>query len=127
MTTQSHEPTKSDFDVHPVPTRWRPVLKDVVKALAEGDYALSREIPCVRMKPSAPAQIRSYVADYGERLVELPDDTWQSSFALWTGTHCTVTVSLWTAESGESDMVLSARVFEDSGDYRFEIGLVYVP
>jgi hypothetical protein len=38
-----------------------------------------------------------------------------------------VLVDLWTLESGESDMVLSARVFEVTNGFQIEIDSVHVP
>lgn len=38
------------------------------------------------LPPPAEA-VRDYRADYGATLVELPDDTWQTSVAQWVETH----------------------------------------
>jgi hypothetical protein len=57
-------------------------------------------------------QIRRYLADYGCTLVELPEDTWQTSVSQWMETHWEVLVDLWTAEEGRSDLVLAGRVVE---------------
>jgi len=43
------------------------------------------------------------------------------------GTHWEVLVDLWTVESGKSDLVLDARVFEQETGFRIEIHSVYVP
>jgi hypothetical protein len=43
------------------------------------------------------------------------------------GTRWDVLIDLWTVESGRSDLVLDARVFEVPSGYRYEIHLVYVP
>jgi hypothetical protein len=42
-------------------------------------------------------------------------------------THWDVLVDLWTVESGCSDMVLHAHVFEAGKSFRVEVYLVYVP
>lgn len=70
---------------------------------------------------------RSYIADYGATLVELPDDSWRTSVAQWHRTHWEFLADLWTAEEGRSDLVLSGRAFETEGGYRFELHLIYVP
>jgi hypothetical protein len=73
-------------------------------------------------------QITEYVADYGETLDELPEETWTTSVAQWTGPLWDVLVDLWTKESGKSDLVLHARVFEEGpGEYRIVVDSVHVP
>jgi hypothetical protein len=112
----------------PVADAWRPTSRAVVRALASDDYALSRGIPLVATPTQAMSdQMRAYVASYGERLADLPDDTWDSSVAQWMGTHWDVLVDLWTVESGQSDLVLDVRVVETDDGFRFEIGPLYVP
>jgi hypothetical protein len=65
--------------------------------------------------------------DYGETLVELPRETWESSVAQWMGAHWDVLVDLWTEGEGRRDLVLDARVHETESGFRFEVRLVYVP
>jgi hypothetical protein len=123
-----HQPVKDKDKAHPIPDAWRAHLREIVKALAERDYGLSRGIPCVAPASTATAdQIRAYVTDFGEELVDLPDETWNSSLSQWMGTHWDVLVDLWTVESGRSDLVLNVRVFEAEKDFRFEIDSVHVP
>lgn len=113
---------------HPIADAWRPVLREIVKALAEGDYGLSNGIPFVAPPSKATAdQIRAYIADFGETLADLSDETWDSSVSQWMGTHWDVLVDLWTVESGRSDLVLSLRVFEADKEFRFEIDSLHVP
>lgn len=126
--TETQELVKDLDEAHLVASSWRPVLRKVVQAFSEGDFDLSRGIPSVAPIASTTAnQIRGYVAAYGETLAELPDEAWDSSLSQWMGTHWDVLVDLWTAESGESDMVLGVRVFEVEHGFRFEVGSVYVP
>jgi hypothetical protein len=121
-------PVKDGEAAHPVATAWREPFRDVVKAFKQGDYALATNVPMVIPVPSATAnQIKAYVLDYGETLADLPEETWGTSVAQWMGTHWDVLVDLWTVESGRSDMVMSARVFEVGTSFRIEIELVYVP
>lgn len=113
---------------HPVASVWRAAFRAVVAAFRRGDYTLARGVPSVApVSPAAASQIAGYIAAYGETLAELPDATWESSVAQWTGTHWDVLVDLWTLESGRSDMVLAARVFEVEGSHRIQIDSVYVP
>jgi hypothetical protein len=119
---------KDEETAHPVATAWREAFRDVVNAFRQGDYALATNIPMVAPVSSATVdQIKTYVLDYGETLADLPGETWATSVAHWMGTHWDVLVDLWTVESGRSDMVMSARVFEMERSFRIEIGAVYVP
>jgi hypothetical protein len=103
-------------------------LCEIVLAFVEGDFSLSRGLPRVRLRSPATARhIREYIADYGEALVALPEDTWRTSEALWMGSFWDVFVDLWTVSEGRSDMVLSVRVLEMEGGYEFEVHAVYVP
>lgn len=104
------------------------MLRAIVHALAEAEWELSGGSEFVTPVTKARlAEFREYVADYGESLIDLPDDAWDTSISQWMGTHWDVIVDLWTAESGRSDLVLSVRVFEDDGHFRFEIDSVHVP
>lgn len=126
---EQQEPIKDEDRARPVATLWRPTLSEVAKAMAEGDYGLSRRhLPSVApVSEETAEQIRAYVSDYGETLAEPSDETWNSSVSQWMGTYWEVLVDLWTIESGASDLVLSVRVFEAGDNYRFEIDSVHVP
>jgi hypothetical protein len=103
-------------------------LRKIVDAFVRGDFALKKRIPLVAPVPPATArQMKKYVAEYGETLRALPDDTWSTSVAQWMGTRWEVLVDLWTVESGRSDMVLHVFVSEVKTGFRIEIHLVYVP
>jgi hypothetical protein len=107
---------------------WRPAFHAVVEAFVRGDYSLCEAVDGVEPVPQDTAQhIRDYVADYGETLVPLPPETWETSCAQWMGSHWDVLVDLWTEAEGRSDMVLSARVTESDGGHRIKLGIVYVP
>lgn len=125
---QVQVPLKDGNAEHPVADVWRPVIREIVKALVDGDYRRIAGMASV----AAPAQktvdqIRAYVADFGETLVELPDETWSSSVSQWMGTYWAVLVDLWTLESGRSDLALSLRVYEAGTGFRVEITSVHVP
>ena len=113
----------------PVPAAWRPLLRSVVRAFVGGDFGLGVGVDGVHpVSDKDAAQIRDYVADYGETLIELPEETWTTSVvqqvddALWD-----VLVDLWTAESGCSDMVLQGRFDTSKPGLSFRVHLVYVP
>lgn len=122
------DPRKDLERAHPVSTVWRPLLRRIVQAVAEGnEQALGGMEPTIAVSPTAINDMVASVADYGETVIDLPEETWNSSIAQWMGTHWDVLVDLWTVESGRSDLVLAVRVFEYGGDYRFEVDSIYVP
>jgi hypothetical protein len=128
MQPTNQQPVKDKDGAHPIADAWRSQLREIVKAFAEGDYDLSRGIPSVAPVSKATTnQIRAYIADFGEALADLHDETWHSSVSQWMGTHWDVLVDLWTVESGRSDLVLSLRVFEADKGFRFEIDSLHVP
>ncbi len=121
------EPIKDDVQ-RPVPTVWRSVLREIVEAIRQGDAGLASQLPSVSdVDPESAAQIREYVMDYGETLVALPEEAWESSVALWFEGFWQVLVDLWTEPMTRSDLVLHVKVFEEGAGYRFDVGLVYVP
>jgi hypothetical protein len=128
MQITDSEPFKDPHNEHPIPASWRPTLWGIVQVYVQRRYELAAELAHVApISPSVAKQIREYIEDYGEELIDLPDEAWDTSVCRWMGTHLDVIVDLWTTESGRSDMVLSVRVFEDNGGYRFEIDSVHVP
>lgn len=121
------EPVKDDAQ-RPVPERWRPVLREIAEAIRLGDPALASRLPSVAEVPTdTAAHIRDYVADYGEALIPLPEESWDSSVALWQGSFWEVLVDLYGEPRTRTDLVLHVQVFEDGASYRFHVGLVYVP
>jgi hypothetical protein len=112
----------------PIPTAWRPVLKDIVSALVRHDYQLSAVVGGVLPVSTETAeQIRKYIASYGEVLTELPEAAWSTSVCIWTGSRWDALIDLWTVSEGRSDLVLSVRVPEDKGSFIFSVYMVYVP
>ena len=128
MVGKLQEPVKDEEREHPIAGVWRPALREIVKALVHGDYTLAKGIQSVApLSVDSADRIQKYIAAYGETLAELPDETWTTSCSQWMGTHWELLVDLWTLESGRSDMVLDARVFEAEDGFRIEIHAVYVP
>jgi hypothetical protein len=113
---------------HPIAGAWRSMLREVVHQLAQGDHELAQGVRGVEpVAASVAQQMREYIADYGATLIELPEDTWETSVAQWMDGHWTILLDLWTAEEGRSDLVLSGDVIETSAGPRLTIHLVYVP
>jgi hypothetical protein len=119
---------KDESGERPIPTIWRPVFRDVVSALVRHDYRLSAGVPKVLPVSAATADhMASYIRAYGQTLVELPEQTWDSSVCIWMGKRWDVLVDLWTQSEGRSDLVLAAQVLESGPDFVVDIGMVYVP
>lgn len=112
----------------PIPSEWRPVFRAIVNALVMGDFKLSAGVPQVSpVTDDLAEQIETYVRDYGDDLVELPDETWKSSVCIWTGRRWDTIVDLWTERQGRSDLVLQTFVSEFEGNFKFDVHMVYVP
>lgn len=60
-------------------------------------------------------------------LIELPDETWESSICMWMGNHWDVLIDLWTEAEGRSDLVLSAQVTESDNSFVVNVDMIYVP
>jgi len=122
------EPNKDPDNEYRVPDSWRPAFEAVVTSFRAGDYFLATPIDMVEPIASDVAEAaRAYVTDYGEELIDLPEEAWATSVVRWMGEYWDVLVDLWTEDEGESDLVLSARVFESAPSYRIRINGVYVP
>lgn len=119
---------KDETCERPIPTAWRSVLREIVKAFARRDYGIKvRVIGVATVSEATKSQIERYIAAYGATLVELPEAAWDSSICIWMGKHWDVLVDLWTVTEGRSDLVLYARVLEVATGYEFHISMVYVP
>ena len=123
------DPVKDASHEVAIPEAWRPTLKAVVDSLVRRDTVIGVGLPSV---DPVPAEISQQCIDaidgYGAvTLVTLPDESWDTSVALWFGDHWRCLVDLWTEEEGRSDLVLDVHVFENGPGYRFHVQLVYVP
>ncbi len=115
-----------ESEQRPIPTHWRQTFREVVAAFVAADYRL-REIPGVEpVSTETATQIQRYIRDYGATLTSLPDETWESSVCIWTGSHWDTLIDLWTQEEGRSDLVLHAHV-TDAPVFSVKVYLVYVP
>lgn len=111
-----------------IPTSWRETLTKIVDAIKEGDYQLSRNITNVpKLSENVAMAIKHNIESYGETLVSLPEETWNTSVCQWMGGYWDVFIDLDT-EEGASDLILSVRIREtSSSSYSFAVHLVYVP
>jgi len=110
-----------------VPEIWKGVFREVVDALKDGDYQLARDITNVStISEKVAMAIKGNIESYGEALISLPEETWNTSVCQWMVGYWDVLVDLFT-EEGESDLVLSVRVRESSLGYLFDVHSVCVP
>tara|TARA_B100001173_G_C15517298_1_gene349748 strand:- start:100 stop:480 length:381 start_codon:yes stop_codon:yes gene_type:complete len=119
---------KNEEEEGPIPHVWRPIFKDIVKAFVNKDYNLSSGIKNVNtVSKSTAKQIKEYIEDYGEELIELPEETWESSVYICYGDYWNILIDLFTKGEGLSDLALKAEVIEKDNNYVVDINLVYVP
>ena len=119
---------KNEEEEGPIPHDWRPIFKDIVKAFVNKDYNLSSGIKNVNtVSKSTAKQIKEYIEDYGEELIELPEETWESSVYICYGDYWNILIDLFTKGEGLSDLALNAEVIEKDNNYVVDINLVYVP
>lgn len=112
----------------PIPTIWRETISQIVCSFVNKDYENSTVIAGLeKLDQQTVNHIKDYIADYGEELVPLPEETWQTSVCLWADTHWDILVDLWTESEGQSDLVLKATVRESECNYLFNIEMVFVP
>jgi hypothetical protein len=118
-----------DSDVEcPIPSAWRPAIREIARAFSQGDYGLRSGIPGVApVSPETASQIAEYIQSYGEQLVDLSETTWDTSVCIWMDGHWDALVDLWTESEGRSDLVLSLKVFETDAEFTIRIYMVYVP
>jgi len=113
---------------HPIPTVWRPTICRVVYAFVRRDYQLNAGVPgVVPVSAKTAEQIRSYIQDYGAELVDLPEETWESSVCMWQDNQWNALIDLWSLSEGRSDLVLNLQVSDVQGGFEFTIYMVYVP
>ena len=120
--------TKNSENEGPVPSTWRPILQSIVSAFVRHDYRLAEGILGVApVSEKTATQICKYIQEYGAKLVELPQQSWDTSVCIWTGDHWDALIDLWTEEEGCSDLVLQVHVSEVGNEYVVTVYMVYVP
>lgn len=113
----------------PVPTRWRSVIGEIVHAFVCGDYRLAAGVAGVEpVAPQDAQAIERYLQDYGAVLIDLPDETWDTSVCMWRGgDRWEVLVDLWTCAEGRSDLVLHLEMRESASKVTARVHMVHVP
>ncbi len=121
------EVEKNEEEELPIPHLWRPTFKAIVSAFVQRDYGLNNGVKNVStVSENTATQIKEYIEDYGEELIELPDETWDTSVYICYGEYWNVLIDLFTVGEGLSDLVLNVEVRENDNEYLFNIRLVYV-
>lgn len=119
---------KNEEEELPIPQVWRPIFKNIVKAFVNKDYSLSSGVNHVNpISDQTAEQIQEYIEEYGAELVDLPEETWDTSVYIYYGDYWNVLIDLFTKNEGLSDLVLNAEVREKDNDYVVDIYLIYVP
>eukprot|EP01012_Entosiphon_sulcatum_P054056 TRINITY_DN74560_c0_g1_i1.p1 TRINITY_DN74560_c0_g1~~TRINITY_DN74560_c0_g1_i1.p1 ORF type:complete len:127 (-),score=23.62 TRINITY_DN74560_c0_g1_i1:125-505(-) len=119
---------KNEEEELPIPQVWRPIFKNIVNAFVNKDYKLSLGINHVNpISDQTAEQIQEYIEEYGEELVDLPEETWDTSVYICYGDYWNVLIDLFTKNEGLSDLVLNAEVREKDNNYIVDINLIYVP
>lgn len=120
--------SKNSGSEGPIPSAWRPILKNIVDAFVRHDYCLAEGVIGVAPVPEKTAtQIRNYIQDYGAKLVALPQASWDTSVCIWMEDHWDALIDLWTVEEGSSDLVLQVHVSEVDSEHVMTVYMVYVP
>ncbi|WP_299390669.1 hypothetical protein [Pelagibius sp.] len=101
----------------PLDSRLKPAIWDLVEHIVKGDFgALEVDGRVGRLTAS---DLRRVIAEYGRKLISLPDDGWnfadsypiEGSDAEWS-----VDLPLWTVEEGLSDLTLTMNIRIDNDD-----------
>lgn len=118
---------KNENEELPVPLAWRSTIYMIVDALKAGN-SQAKEILNVEPVDSENAElIDNSIQYYGDTLISLPDETWETSIYRWMVDRWDVMVDLFTSKEGRSDLVLFLSVFEKEKSYRFQVQSVHVP
>lgn len=112
----------------PIPSVWRESISMLVDEFVSKNYNPRKPIQGILTLPSeASDQIENCIEDYGEKLIALPVEAWETSVCMWMNGYWELLIDLWSESEGRSDLVLSAKVTENSDKYLIEVGMVYVP
>lgn len=119
---------KNEEEELPIPHIWRPIFMEIVNAFVKKDYSISSGIKNVNPISNETAeQIKEYIEDYGEELIQLPNESWNSSVYICYGKYWNILIDLYTKNEGLSDLALNAEVREENNEYIIDIKLVFVP
>ncbi|HQZ58966.1 MAG TPA: hypothetical protein PLQ39_04645 [Acinetobacter sp.] len=113
---------------HKVPSAWRHTVQEIVEVFKNKNYEKLNNIAGVNQIDYDYAQdIGQNIDNYGETLISLPEQTWNTSECMWSEGFWEIYIDLFTENEGRSDLILSLKVNEINKDYKFEIMNIYVP
>ncbi|RZJ40448.1 MAG: hypothetical protein EON87_18085 [Brevundimonas sp.] len=117
-----------DEGEHPVPAAIRPLIKNIVDALATGDLLLAglETAGVEAVRPPTAKQIAGAIEGYGDPLAPLNDAIWERSIYNWAGgERWDFLIDLTTSREAVSDLALLLQV---SGEPRaITVNSVHVP
>lgn len=114
---------------HPVPEVFRPTFRQIVDAFIAGDFELRDHlVGGVRpILPDTANWIAENIADYGEALAPLDDETWELSIYRWMDDYWQFLVDLTTTDDPVSDLTLHAKLYDNWDEAAMVVEAVYVP
>ncbi|WP_125557957.1 DUF7668 domain-containing protein [Pseudoalteromonas rubra] len=119
---------KDEHQQQQVPSIWRKTLEKIIESFVGQDYSLNEGIDSVgSISNNLASYIQENIEEYGETLICLPEETWETSVCQWMESYWDVLIDLYTSESGLSDLVLVVRVYERGGSYYFEVNSLHIP
>ena len=111
-----------------IPAEWRPVITEIVEGIRARNLRLKNVLGYeISVDVEEIADIYQSVDHYGEALVALPDDTWQTSVCRWMGCYWHLLIDLFTEEEGLSDLALFVDVYEHENSISFKVRSLHVP
>ena len=119
-----------DENLKEVPLLWRDTIWKIVEAFKNNDINFFNQIEGVKKLTLVDfEEIISDINVYGETLVSLPSEAWESSQCLWRGDSCWhVYIDLYTINEGKSDLILFLIVeLDENNHFHYDVSNFYVP
>lgn len=121
-------PEKNEEIEQAIPLEWRPTIIEVVENIRRRTLRPRNVLGYdVNIDVADIEDIYQNVDHYGDTLVSLSEDAWQTSICCWMGGYWHLLVDLFTAEEGLSDLVLFMDVCEHKSSTSFKIRSLHVP
>lgn len=119
-----------DENLKEVPLLWRDTIWKIVEAFKISDINFFNQIEGVKKLTLVDfEEIISDINLYGETLVSLPSEAWESSQCLWSGDSCWhVYIDLYTINEGKSDLILFLIIeLDENNHFHYNVSNFYVP
>jgi hypothetical protein len=111
----------------PIPNEWRKIIQKIVEEIKNKNYTNLSNLPDVFVSEKDFDGMCSYLDEYGEELISLPEETWNTSVYLWFESHWELMIDLWTVSEGLSDMIIKIEILKIGANYSFKNLMIYVP